>query len=178
MITENVSIAGGENTSTSRTCTICFTNETTIENVSIPFTYTDNPYGNIRTATVTVTVNGESFASTVSNSEKTTLNSTVEVSINRTVQGDITIKFYGSQSQIYYGDYTYYMPIQGGAYIKSNAYEMSIRYELEAVWQISTDNDGFPYLIWYPPDETEFVGYQDPKPFNSWKIDNNNDGYP
>ncbi|GEM_PF-6533687 len=40
------------------------------------------------------------------------------------------------------------------------------------------DNAGYPHIIGYPPDDTVFTGYQQPKPPNSWKIDSNNAGYP
>lgn len=54
---------------------------------------------------------------------------------------------------------------------------MAMTVTTEQFAMINDSNNGYPYT-WQPPDTSVFVGYEPPRPLNSWKIDSNNKGYP
>ena len=172
----SVTIAGGDSTTTSRTATLLFATKTTISSIKIPVVLADST--RTKKAVVTTTIDGIAYAETFDFDGTETGAREIEIALGYEAQGTVTVKFAGTRSTINYGTYTYPVVCFGGMLVSSNAYNFTVNYDAEDVWNITSENDGYPFTISYPPDTSIFTGYDPPKPLNSWKIDANNDGYP
>ena len=171
-----VMIAGGDSTTSSRTATMIFTTKAIINSIKIPIILADST--STKKAVVTVTINNVAYAETFDFDGTKTGAREIEISLGYEAQGTVTVKFAGTNATINYGTYTYPIICEDAMFVKNYAYNLTISYTVPKVWEITGSNEGYPHLTDFAPDTSVFTGYDPPKPFNSWKIDANNDGYP
>lgn len=172
-----VHLIGGENTATSRTITInCYT-DITISDITIPITLEDTTTAT-KNATITVTAGVFVATETAQYTETETGSRTITVNVGHTVPAysSYTIRFSGSRCYVNYGTSTAYSTT--GQMVVTNGFECILNVDVTNIWQIDTNNGGYPCPIGVTVDNSVFSGYQPPKPLNSWKLDANNGGYP
>ena len=172
-------IEGGSNTNKERTINLTLSTETNINTVNIPILLADS--NSIKSVTITVTVDGDkehSVTKTLEYDNTARNERTISVSVGLTGQTSISIQCSCKNATINYGTYTYPFVLGDGVAVASGAYNMILSVSAVKVWAISGKNNGYPLQIDNSLDASLFEGYTEPKPFNSWKLDSNNAGYP
>lgn len=179
---QTVSLVGGDNTTYSRDMYLTFCRDTLLSKVNIPVNLENNTDVTKQIRIIIYVNNSIIFDQTYYYSAEETGKRTIETEINATITigTEVIIRAYaGSRCYVWYSSEIPKYSIE--QIIVENSFEAALSIDGSSVWNITTANDGYPCLNEVKFDESEFVGYTDPKPLNSWKIDPNNiinDGYP
>jgi hypothetical protein len=175
---QELKMKGGSSTATSRTATIIFYTKITLDSIKVPITLGTSTTA-VKSAAVTVTVGSDTYSENTSYEKTETGDREIKCSIGRVIDAytTVTVKFSGTRASVNYDTSTTAYGLGAQTVVKSNSFEATLYVDADKIWSASTINNGYAFITEVSVDESVFDGYDDPKPYNSWKIGTVNDGY-
>jgi hypothetical protein len=169
---------GSKTTSNASATLVCYAN-ITISKISVPIELNANTTV-AKSAAITIKIeNNTIYTNTISYDITETGNRTAEFDLGYSISAGttVTVQMTGIYVTANYGASTPY-GIAGQIVVNNGGFAATITIDATNVWDITNDNNGYPCMPDYLPDESERNGWTDPKPLNSWKTGTANDGYP